>query len=80
MDDTQSALKEFNFTKASQIDMSGLFDDNLNINIVPFPTESEDNEMTTIPTTTIQDMNIPNIFTSDSNNFYRDFTSAMFES
>ena len=70
----------FNFAKASQIDVTGLFDDNLNVNIVPFQTESEEGEMTTIPTTTIQDMNIPNIFTSDSNNFYRDFTAAMFDS
>lgn len=80
LDDTQTAIKDFNFAKASQIDVTGLFDDNLNVNIVPFQTESEEGEMTTIPTTTIQDMNIPNIFTSDSNNFYRDFTAAMFDS
>ena len=80
MDDTQSAIKGFNFNKATNLNVADL-DDNINLNILPFTTESEDEpSMTSFPTTTIADMNIPNIFTSDPDNFYRDFTAAMFDS
>ena len=80
MNDTQSAIKGFNFAKASNLDVADM-DDNINLNILPFTSESEDEpSMTSFPTTTIADMNIPNIFTSDPDNFYRDFTAAMFDS
>ena len=79
LDDTQTQLKTFNMNKANTVNTADLYDDQTLVNIIPYQLEDESQPMTTMdPTTTIQDMNIPNIFTSDNLNIYRDFADAMY--
>ena len=79
LDDTKTQLKTFNMNKANTVNTADLYDDQTLVNIIPYQLEDESQPMTTMdPTTTIQDMNIPNIFTSDNLNIYRDFADAMY--
>lgn len=78
MNNTQTILKDMNFAKAYALDSPIDYDPE--INILPFPTGPDAEPIVPDINTTIQDMNIPTIYTSDNTNFYRDFASAMYES
>ena len=78
MNNTQTILKDMNFAKAYALDSP--IDYSPEINILPFQTEQNQEPMIPDIDTTIQDMNIPTIYTADDTNFYRDFASAMYES
>ena len=76
MNNTQTILKDMNIAKAYALDSP--IDYNPEINILPFQPEQNEEPMIPDINTTIQDMNIPTIYTADSTNFYRDFASAMY--
>jgi hypothetical protein len=78
MNNTQTILKDMNFAKAYALDSP--IDYSPEINILPFQTEPDAEPIVPDINTTIQDMNIPTIYTADNANFYRDFASAMYES
>ena len=78
MNNTQTILKDMNFAKAYALDSP--IDYSPEINILPFQTEPDAEPLIPDINTTIQDMNIPTIYTADNTNFYRDFASAMYES
>jgi hypothetical protein len=78
MNNTQTILKDMNFAKAYALDSPIDYDPE--INILPFPTGPDAEPIVPDINTTIQDMNIPTIYTADNSNFYRDFAAAMYES
>ena len=78
LDDTKTQLKTFNMNKANTVNTADLYDDQTLVNIIPYQLEDEAQPISVDPTTTIQDMNIPNIFTSDNLNIYRDFADVMY--